>query len=125
MNMRSNIVRKPNLVAKSTLLVAKVKKNGKIEETSSSENSFRALLDEEKDKIKDTSSGENLLEAPEEGETDFPFKSFLPEKSSILKEDTMPVNLGMIDNPQITYTATTLSPEEQKVMTEYLQKGKK
>ena len=67
------------MVAKSTLLVAKVKnkiKNEKIKETSSSENPSRALLDEEKDKIKDASFGENLLEAPEEGEIDLPFISF-------------------------------------------------
>ena len=85
------------MVAKSTLLVTKVKKKRKIkkiEETSSSENSFRALLDEEKDKIKDASSSENLLEASKEGELDVPFKSLPPKKSSILNEDTIPVNLG-------------------------------
>ena len=30
----------------------------------------------------------------------------------------------MIDNPQITDIDTTLSPEEQEVMTQFLQKGK-
>jgi hypothetical protein len=120
-------MRKPTLVAKSTILVTKVKKiffKKKIEETSSSENSFGALLDEEKDKIKDVSSGENLLEALEEGEVEFPFRSLPPENPSILNEDTIPVNLGIVDNPQITYIAATLSPEEQKVMNEFLQKGK-
>ena len=122
--MRSNIMRKPTLVAKSTLLVAKLKKKRKIEETSSSENSFRALLDEEKDKIKDISSSENLLEVPEEGEIDFPFRSLPPKKSFILNEDTIVVNLGIENNPQITYIAATLSPEEQKAMTKFLKKGK-
>lgn len=81
-------------------------------------------MNEEKDKIKDASSGENLLEVPEEGETDLPFRSLLLEKSSILNEDTILVNLGMIDNPQITLIVATLSLKEQKVMTEFLQKGK-
>ena len=58
----------------------KENKNGKIKETSSSENSFGALLDEEKDKIKDTSSSENLLEVPEEGEVDLPCRYLLLEK---------------------------------------------
>lgn len=127
MNMRSNTMRKPTLVAKSTLLVTKLKKKRKRKrkkETSSSENSFRELLDEAKDKIKDTSLGENLLEAPEEAEIEFPFRSLPPEKSSILNEDTIPVNLGMINNPQITYIAATLSPKEQKVIIEFLKKGK-
>ena len=85
-------MRKPTLVAKSTLLVAKVKKKRKMEkikETSYSEIPSRALLDEEKDKIKDTSSSQNLLEVPKEGELDLPFKSLPPEKSSILNEDTI------------------------------------
>ena len=30
----------------------------------------------------------------------------------------------MVDNPQNTYIAATLSPEEQKMMTELVQKGK-
>ena len=95
--MRSSMIRKPTLVAKSTLLVAKVKKKvkiKKIKETSFSENPSRVLLDEEKDKIKDASFGENLLEVPEEGEFDLPFRSLPPEKSSLLNEDTIPVNLG-------------------------------
>lgn len=81
-------------------------------------------MDEEKDKIKDASSGENLLEAPEEGEIDLPFRSLPPEQSPILNEDTISVNLGIEDNLQITYIAATLSPEEQKAMIEFLQKGK-
>ena len=94
-------MRKPTLLANSTLLVAKVKKKIKIEETSSSENSFREFLDEEKDKIKDASSGEDLLEAPEEGELQLPFRSLPPEKSSVLNEDTILVNLVIVDNPKI------------------------
>ena len=81
-------------------------------------------MDEEKDKVNDTSSGENLLEALEEGEIDFPFKTLPLEKSSILNEDTILVNLAIVDNPQITYIAATLSTKEQKVMIEFLQKGK-
>ena len=61
---------------------------------------------------------------PKEGEVDFSFRSLPPEKSSILNEDTILVNLGMVDNPQITYIVAILIPEEQKVMTEFLQKGK-
>ena len=61
---------------------------------------------------------------PEEGELNFPFRSLPPKKSSVLNEDTIPVNLGTEDNPQITYIAATLSPDEQKVMTELLKKGK-
>ena len=57
---------------------------------------------------------------PEEGEVNLPFRSLPPEKSSILNEDTIPINLGMVDNPQITYIAATLSPKEQKVMTKFL-----
>ena len=102
----------------------KEKKNEKLKNMSFSEKSFRALLDEEKEKIKDATSGENFLEAPEEGEFDLPFRSLPPEKSSILNEDTIPVNLGTEDNPQITYIATTLSLEEQKAMTEFLKNGK-
>ena len=41
-----------------------------------------------------------------------------------MNEDTIPVNLGMEDNPKITYIAATLSPKEKKVITELLQKGK-
>ena len=74
--------------------------------------------------MKDASSSENLLEVPKEGEVDFPFRSLPLEKSSILNEDTILVNLGIEDNPQITYIAATLSLEEQKGMTEFLQKGK-
>lgn len=119
MSMRSNTMRKPTLVAKSALLakVKKENKNLKIEEKSSSENSFGTLLDKAKDKIKDAYSGENLLEAPEEGEDDFPFKTLPPKKSFILNEDTIIVNLGMVDNLQITYIAITPSTEEQEVMT--------
>lgn len=61
---------------------------------------------------------------PEEGEIDLPFRSLPPEKSSILNEDTILVNLGTEDNLQVTYSAATLSPEEQKAMTEFLKKGK-
>ena len=49
---------------------------------------------------------------PKEGEVDFPFRSLPSEKSSILNEDTTPVNLGTVDNPQITYIVATLSLEE-------------
>ena len=81
-------------------------------------------MDEEKGKIKDTSSGKNLLEVLEEGEIHLSFKYLPLEKSFILNEDTIPVNLGIVDNPKITYVAATLSLKEQKVMTEFLQKGK-
>ena len=81
-------------------------------------------MDEEKYKIKDASFGENLLETPKEGEFDLPFRSLPPEKSSILNEDTIPINLGIEDNPQITYIATTLILEEQEAMTKFLRKGK-
>ena len=53
-----------------------------------------------------------------------PFRSLPPKKSSILNEDTILVNLGIEDNPQITYIAATLSLEEQKATTEFLKKGK-
>ena len=41
-----------------------------------------------------------------------------------MNEGTIPVNLGIEDNPQITYIAATLSPQEQKAMTKFLKKGK-
>ena len=41
-----------------------------------------------------------------------------------MNEDTIPINLGTEDNPQITYIAATLSLEEQKEMTKFLKKGK-
>ena len=77
-------------------------------------------MDEEKYKIKDTSFGENLQEAPQEGELEFPFISLPLGKSSILNEDTIIVNLGTEDNPQITYIVVTLNLEEQKAMTDFL-----
>ena len=65
------------------------------------------LLDEEKDKIKDTSSGENLLEALEEGEIDFQFRSLPLENSSMLNEDTILVDLNE-DKMQIIHKSPTL-----------------
>ena len=41
-----------------------------------------------------------------------------------MNEDTILVNLGTKDNPQITYIVATLSHEEQKAMIEFLKKGK-
>ena len=41
-----------------------------------------------------------------------------------MNEDIIPVNLGMEENPQITYIVATLSPKEQKTMTKFLEKGK-
>ena len=81
-------------------------------------------MDAKKDKINDASSSENLLEVPEEGELDLPFRSFPPEKSSILNEDIIPINLGIENNPQITYIAATLSLEEQKSLSKFLKKVK-
>jgi hypothetical protein len=39
-------------------------------------------------------------------------------------EDTIPVNLGTEENPQITYIAASLSDQEKKDMTAFLHKHK-
>ena len=41
-----------------------------------------------------------------------------------MNEDTILVNLGIEDNPQLTYIVATLSLKEQKAMTKFLKKGK-
>ena len=80
-----------------------------------------AVSEPKKVKIKDVSKGENLPEAPTDEVLDS-LPSYFQDRSSVLVEPTEAVNLGTEEVQKIVHLAKSLSPEEKKAYTEFLQK---
>jgi len=98
----------------------KKKKKRKIK-TSSGENSSGAPLGDSKNEIKkDVSNGENLSEALEDGDFILPPQEHRPPISSILTEETRPINISLIEIPHVTYIAASLPPEQADLLIELL-----
>ena len=102
-------------------LVAKVKKKKK-RKKSFGENSSGAPLGDSKNKIniKDESDGENLPEAPEDGDFILPQQEHRPPISSVLTEETRPININLTKIPHITHIVASLPPEKVDLLIEVL-----
>lgn len=94
-------------------------KNLNIKMRSPRKNHNVALSDYEKGKKKDVSQGENLSQAPKDGGFNLPIIEY-QEKSTILVEDSKPINVGTTKAPKVTYHATSLDPKERFNLLEFI-----
>lgn len=89
---------------------------------SSDENSSGASLDNSKIeiKIKDVSNGENLSEVLEDGDFILPPQEHRHPISSVLIEETQPVNISLTKIPHITYIIASLPPQQVDLLIKVL-----
>lgn len=71
------------------------------------------VLEPKKVKKKDVSKGENLSEAPMDEIFDA-LPSHFQERSLVLIEPTLPINLGTEERPHMIHLAQSLSPKEKE-----------
>ena len=97
------------------------KQKGK-RKTSFGENSLEAPWDASHNeiKIKDVSDGENLSKAPKDGDFILPPQEHRPPISSVLIEETRPVNINLTKTPHITYIVASLQNEQANLLIEVL-----
>lgn len=78
---------------------------------SNGEKHLMVTLDHKKVKRKGVSNGENLLEAPKDERLDN-LPEHYKEKSVILIEPSIPVNVGIEQTPRLVHLPTSLSERE-------------
>ena len=90
--------------------------------TSLGENSSGVPLGDSKNEtiIKDVSNGENLSEVPKDGYFILPPQDHQPPISSVLTEETQPVNISLTEIPHITYIVASLPPKQADLSIEFL-----
>lgn len=88
---------------------------------SNAKNHLLATFDQEKVKTKDASNGENLLEALEDGGFDT-LPEHYQQRSSILIEPTLAINIGTIEQPKILHPATSLLEVEMQQYVEFFKR---